>query len=248
MNDYSYMMFYATPRCNMSCPKCMRKVYSLGMENDATWVDFTKSMDRWVEQIKPKTLVFTGGEPTLWSFLKEAISVAKWYYHIPKVIVATNGIGRNAEDYGIADIVNVSNYGSTNRADMIRLKRQLGRRFRVIPSTQLTLPFPVHKDSLPARCNCVHVCSIGDEVYPCGGAVGRVPGLHNREDYIAEFLKMDIYNQEICKSCYSNINVRRYYEPGLTIELGIWDCGSWLFGLKSHCTKFRLLMKKILRR
>lgn len=236
---FSYMMFYTTPHCNMSCPKCMRKMFAPEMKSEVTWSEFINSMHRWRDLATPETLVFTGGEPTLWGLLKAAIMVAKYNYNIPKVVVATNGIDRDAADYGIADLVRVSNYGSINRMDMLRLKRQLGKRFQTINSTQLRLPFEVHQDSLPAKCNCAHICSVKDKVWPCGGAIGRVPGISNEEDYISQFLKMDIFNQEICKNCYANTNVRKFYEPGPTLELSIWNYGTAIFGLKSHCTKLR---------
>lgn len=247
---YAYAVIYTEFGCNLNCPKCMRKIAVKKNPPALTMDEYIRIMDRWTAQTDAKIVVFTGGEPTLWPHLRKAIWYAKYRYHIPTVAVATNGLDRNAEDFGDADIVRVSNYGSINRTDMLRLKHQLGRRFKITSSIQIPQPLPTYsaQAALPARCGCVHCCFVKDKVYPCGGALGFNDdiAMSVEDNFIEQFEKTlytKTFNQDVCRNCYANMKVRRHHEPGPTFELNLWNYGTWIFGLKHHFTSLRILRR-----
>ncbi|MHC4627892.1 MAG: radical SAM protein, partial [Planctomycetota bacterium] len=182
---YSQAIIHVTFKCNMSCPRCTQKVHR------SKYKDYMITRDQYLKILdlignRVKSLTLTGGEPTLWIDLKWAIEKAH-EEGIKKVSVITNGLRRNASDYGDADKVYVTNYGAINRIDFLRLRKQLGRRFCITNTCQFEWQLSSQGSTLPAICNCAHLFLAGDEVWPCQGAVYEKPGLPVEDDSIGLF-------------------------------------------------------------
>jgi len=212
--------------CTMDCPKCVQKPYKDKLEKGMmSWEEFLDVVYT-LERVKPKKVIISGGEPTIWPYLKEAIYLIKKVVG-SKVEVITNGLYRNGDIYGDADIVSVSNYGSINKMDILRLKKHLGKRFRMLNSCQVPLPFEQNgNNTLPAVCNCYNPSFVRGSVYRC-----PVAG-YNRLDsdivsaYNSEYLvknKSIIFNQEICRDCLANYKARKKYNSAVVLEVSGWN-------------------------
>lgn len=245
---YHNVLVYTTKICNLRCPRCFmddlakeRLAYSMTKEQ------FARIIDRLNEQgIKVKWMCLSGGEPTLWPHLVWAIDYAKKNGTVRSIIVGTNGIGRKAKDYGNADVVCISHYGAINRYDILRLRKQLGRkRTRIQYVVHLPFPFPKasEEDSLPGDCGCINLAFVGDKLYPCGMAAARETGagISVEEPFYEIFMGKNPNMQELCMSCLSNRKNKRLYMAGLTMEFGVWDSAICL--IKGFDTKGLWLRK-----
>lgn len=227
--SYRNVLIYVTKRCNLQCPRCFLSDLSKEIRNySMTKEQFKKIIQRLNEQgIDVEWMHFTGGEPTLWPHLKWAIRYAKDNCNIKNVRIVTNAVDRNAEDYGDADTVHISHYGALNRIDILRLKRQLGRkRCKVQYTVHLPWPFPKNSPNpLPASCGCVNLAFVGDKVYQCGLAAARETGnwVDIGESFYEIFLERNPHLQDLCKTCISNRKNKMLNMTGLTAEFGIWD-------------------------
>lgn len=213
-----------------------------------TWAQYTRILGRLQEQeIKLNYLHFTGGEPTLWTPLKNAIRMAKDMHIAKRIRVITNGVNRNAEDYGQADIVHISHYGAINRQDICRLKKQLGRKVKVQYTVHLPWPVPRNKNALPAQCGCVNLAFVQDRVYPCGMTAARnVAPISVEEPFYQIFLSSNPMMQELCEICLTNRNNKQHYMTGLTAEFGVWDSAiSHLWSFKTKGWLFRKLYRAL---
>ncbi len=193
-----------------------------------TKAQFARIIDRLNDQnIKVNWMCLSGGEPTLWPHLTWAIDYAKKNGTVQSILVGTNGIGRKAEDYGDADVVCITHYGAINRLDILRLRKQLGRkRTRIQYVVHLKWPFEIPVDNpLPADCGCVNLAFVGDRLYPCGMAAGREVGnsVSVEEPFYEIFMGRDPHTQELCKTCLSNRKNKKPNMAGLTFEFGVWD-------------------------
>jgi len=184
-------------------------------------------------------LQFTGGEPTLWPFLKQAIARAKALKIADHIRVSTNGVDRVAEDYAGSDSIVISHYGALNRHDILRLKRTFTGQTRIICVDHLPWPFPEgpDADSVPADCNCVLLTFLSDRVWPCGFAAARnAPGsVGVHDDFYHKFVASEPKSQPLCAQCLSNRNYRSKHLDGLTVEMGVWDSDFVrIWGIKSQ--------------
>jgi hypothetical protein len=226
---YHNVLIYTTKKCNLRCPRCF--LADLGKEKlsySMTKEQFVRIIERLNEQkIKVNWMCLSGGEPTLWPHLAWAIDYAKNNADVERIIVGTNGIGREAKDYGDADVVCITHYGAINRYDILRLRRQLGRkRTRIQYVVHLRLPLEKSvPNPLPADCGCVNLAFVGDKVYPCGMAAGREVGksISVEKPFYAVFTGQDPQMQELCKTCLSNRKNKKPNMAGLTMEFGVWD-------------------------
>lgn len=240
-NIYSEVIIHVTFKCNMHCPKCTQRHF----RNDymLTRSQYTNILKRTKQQTHIESITLTGGEPTLWKDLRWSIQEAK-LFGVKKVFVITNGIGRKALDYGCADKVFVSNYGAINRVDILRLKRGLGRRFRISNTCQLEWPLQGDKNNLPAICNCAHLFFAGDKVWPCQAAVYTQSGFSIYEDFVSLFTKQNPYLQPLCTNCISNLKARKNYQPGPTLELSLWNSRFMvLYSCTHKWVRLRLLLR-----
>lgn len=240
---YKNVLVYTTKVCNLRCPRCfMDDMPKELLAKSLTKEQFKRIIDRLNEQdIKVRWMCLSGGEPTLWPHLKWAIDYAKKNAVVKSIIVGTNGIGRNAEDYGDADVVCITHYGAINRYDILRLRRQLGRkrtRIQYVVHLPLTKGGLVHDEqSLPADCGCINLAFVGDKVYPCGMAAAKESdnGISVEEPFGNVFMNRDPSMQNLCKTCLSNRKNKKKIMPGLTFEFGVWD--SAICVLKGFNTK-----------
>jgi len=164
----------ATTRCNLSCPDCLARGHD---DRELDMVDMAAiSLYHRQRCIFPR-IAITGGEPTLWPHLTDAIDLFTSTGIAKSIKVISNGRGCNAWDYGNADVVQVSNYGCINQADIVRLKAQMGKRLRIANPTHVQ-PEAVET----VDCSSKHHTYYAGQVYPCAaawrqvGAVGRPIG------------------------------------------------------------------------
>jgi len=226
---YEDAIIYTNYTCNLSCPRCFlrgcsesQKHYELTLQE---YKNFLLGCQR--QNLKLNVIHFTGGEPTLWPYLRTAIAMTKKMQIARTIRVVSNGFNRNARDYGLADVVHVTHYGALNRLDILRLKRQLGRRLRVQWTVHLPWPYPEPPDqsALPASCGCICMALVGDRIYPCGFAAGQSQGqtLSVDENFYARLCNGEPQMQELCKRCLSNRKIKTRYMAGTTFEAGFWD-------------------------
>jgi hypothetical protein len=207
---------------------------------------FVRIIERLKEQkVNIEWMIFTGGEPTLWLHLSWAIRYAKKSGVVRNTRVATNAVGKEAKDYGDTDIVSISHYGAINRYDILRLRKQLGRK-RCKVQYIVHLPWPFLKTSpsaLPSDCGCVMFGFVGDKVYPCGFAAGQETNswVSVEEPFYEIFIGGQPSMQELCKTCLSNHKVRRLNMSSLTLEFGVWDSATCF--ILSFKSKFIWLRK-----
>ena len=227
MSQYWKATLYTTLRCTLSCPRCGQRGLAARKRPDLTW-DAYEAFVRGllVQDVPIKWLTFTGGEPTLWSPLKEAIVFAQNLGF--KTIVFSNGLGRTAADYGSTDRVQMTHYGSINGYDRLRLKRELGPRLKIFRSIQIDTPLPDGGDeSQPAICACPGLALFDGKVYPCpalalrGGPEAGFDLAPKTWFYAIE--KIDPRTTDTCRTCLANEKIRRPVSPPLTIEGGLWE-------------------------
>ncbi len=214
--------------CTFRCPLCSARPGS------KTWPNYQLSMDQYVrfldrvqeQGIAPLGLIdFVGGEPTLWPYLIEAVAMAKLRGSAKTVRVLSNGWNCSARNYGQADIVRITHYGATNRADLLRLRRELGKRLKVSWTVHIPcdiLPGPTDL-VLPAVCGCVRLNLLGDMIYPCNwSAIRGVDGVSVESDFYDILSRYDHRNRDICRSCVANQKNAVASIPPLTCEFGVW--------------------------
>jgi len=170
-----------TTRCNLHCPDCLAR--GRGRDNpEMDAVHMAAISIYYRSRCMFPRITITGGEPTLWPHLTDAIDLLNSTGIAKSIKVITNGRGRNAEDYGNADVVQVSNYGCINQADIVRLKSQMGKRVRIVNPTHVQ-PEAVET----VECSSKHHTYYAGRVYPCAaawrqmGAVGRPIGVEPGE-------------------------------------------------------------------
>ena len=245
---YRDALIYVTLACNLRCPRCF--LHDLTAQTRAymmTWEQYETILRRLREQsVHLRCLQLTGGEPTLWPHLKQAIARAKELGICDHVRVSTNAVDRNAGDYEGADSLCISHYGALNRHDILRLKRTFRGKTRVICVDHLPWPFPEGPDpsTLPADCNCVLLTFLGDRVWPCGMAAARGTdgSFEVKENFFYRFLSGNPKSQSLCAECLSNRNYRAKHLDGLTVEMGVWDSDCVrIWGIKSKLLWLRRL-------
>jgi sulfatase maturation enzyme AslB (radical SAM superfamily) len=217
---------FPTFQCTLACPECSAKEGKARKSPVMTMEDIEKFYWRLREQnVKLKHLRFSGGEPTLWPHLRYAIRRAKELDITNKVIVFSNGLNRTAADYGEADLVRVTHYGATNRRDILRLKKELGRRLRV--SWTVHIPYSCDTDvlgDLPAKCGSQSLCFAHGKVYPCCyTAVNGIGGFPLDDNFYALCCNSKANEQEVCRKCWANPSLFKQIATPLTAEWGIWE-------------------------
>ena len=226
---YHNVLIYVTKKCNLRCPRCFlsdlsKKIRSYSMTRE----QFIRIIQRLNEQgINVGWMHFTGGEPTLWPHLRWAIRYVKDNCNVKNIRVVTNAVDREVKDYGEADTVHISHYGALNRIDILRLRKQLGRkRCKIQYTVHLPWPYSINNpNALPANCGCVNLAFVGNKVYQCGLAAARETDdwVNVEEPFYKILLSKNPHIQNLCKICISNRKNKMLNMTGLTVELGIWD-------------------------
>ena len=228
IHGFSNAIVYVTLRCNLACPRCYLR-HLPGTKHDTCmlphqWQDILDSWER--QDIHIHDLAITGGEPTLWPHLAWAIARAKSTGRVDRIRVVTNGVDRTANDYGDADAVQISHYGGINRYDIMRLKRELGRRAIVRSVMHFPWPFDsVPEHNTPPDCGCISLAYRGPRVYPCAlqAAIGAGnAGYAVTDRYYWALMNGSPYTA-LCRTCLNNRkNVPRESE-GCFAEYSIID-------------------------
>jgi len=247
---YHNALVYVTKRCNLRCPRCFLSDLNAEQRHyEMTWIQYVRIIHRIKEQgLMLNVLHFTGGEPTLWPHLKEAIAYARQQRIARWIRVVTNGMDRTIEDYGQADIVHISHYGAINRQDILRLKQQGQWRVKVQYTVHLPWPFPDNPDALPSDCGCINMAFLGDRVYPCGLAAARET--ETFYDVESNFYDLLVANtpcyQTLCRTCLSNRKNKQHHMTGMTAEFGVWDSPiSYLWDFKTKGLWLRKLYRRL---
>ena len=80
MSQYWKATIYTTLRCTLNCPRCGQRNLPARQEPDLKWEDYEAFVrGLCVQNVPLKWLTFTGGEPTLWPHLCDAIDFAHQY-------------------------------------------------------------------------------------------------------------------------------------------------------------------------
>ena len=224
-SPYNRLLLRVTRRCNLCCPEC--KVKNFPPSPDMTW----KQLERFVTRSKElgrrySSVIFTGGEPTLWGPLADATRFVKAMGVTEHVRVLTNGMkrGLSIEDFGVADRIVFSDYGALNRHNYRILKKQDRRRVSKTRGVHLPLDIQEAENSLPAWCACVAVTISGDRVYPCTEAeLHNVNGCSVEDDFVAHLAKINPFQQELCRTCFTNLNNRADRSAPLVFEAFVWE-------------------------
>ena len=213
-----------TLRCTLSCPRCVnRNVVSSKPLDWDVFKAFVESAQ--LHGIRYSNLYFTGGEPTLWPCLKEAITLVKQSGMADRVIVRSNGVGRSYADYFDADVIHITDYGAINRLDIDRIRRTARCKVVISHPTHLDWPFPKDQSTLPAKCTCHNETLFENCIYPCvfmamarGGQKGVSP-LSNWRKAFESFT----FDQPECSYCLANDVLAEKYRLHTAIECFAWD-------------------------
>jgi len=216
MNAYIFPTF----ECTLNCPRCYQKGHR---GQSMSWDTFCR-VRQMLNKIEPKEIVFTGGEPTMWPFLVDAIEVV---YEIARVRVITNGFNCNIEDYGCADCIQVSDYGGINRMDIYRLKKQGGRKVKIQTPIHWTWDRSV-TSKLPGVCGCVGYSFAEQKVWPCAMAAALRTDNGLEIERAIEFRIIEAQSQNLCKSCLVNRKNRQAPKP--VFQFSIWEGKSYILG------------------
>jgi len=214
-----------THRCTLACPRCnvigaKHWVANLELKRFRDFLFAARDLGRYYDR-----MFFTGGEPTLWMPLREAIQSARDSGIVGKTIVVSNGWERNIWDYGSADRIYLSDYGAQNRLDLLRLKQQGGRRVVIGHPVHVDRPISSVPDTLPAQCNCFGDTLMDDRVYPCyeSGLARRSVSTGLNEDWVAIFKRDWSFTERTCMTCLANGKVMETLRTPLVAEFLVWS-------------------------
>lgn len=214
MNVY----FFPTFQCTLHCPRCYQRKLNPPMDYMMSWDEFKENMSS-LKKIVIEECVFTGGEPTLWPYLVKAVNRMKQI--AKKVRIVSNGFQCSIEDYGDADVIQVSDYGAVNRMDIYRLKKQDRKRVRIQESIHWDWDRSISSE-LPGICGCVGLSFVGKQSWPCAmAAAAKDEKSIGKEPPFAPY-------QDLCKTCLVNKKNRKAPKP--VFQFGFWEFRSWLIG------------------
>lgn len=247
---FNKVIIFPTMRCSLSCPSCLRRKSVIDThftDIDMTWDEFCNALESLKRQASHlRSITISGGEPTLWPYLKEAIAKIKKETSF-EVRVCSNAVKRTAEDYGDSDVVFITNYGAINRYYIWHIKKHFKGKVIIQNAIHIPYPFPGYTPSnkvLPANCTCLAGSIVRDRVYSCGIRSGFDSSPYKSLDsnWLQEFrdegesLLMD----KLCTTCLVNRNIRSDYTIPMTFEACLWDINSIMFSVKG---KFLFLRK-----
>jgi len=225
---------YPTWACNLNCPTCVQRLCPDRVQGSLSKQTFARFLDRLAYQNWPlKTLDFNGGEPTLWPYLCWAARASKERGLVDRVTCISNGVKQPSDAYDGIDSVRVTHYGAINRQDILRLRKQLGRRFHVSWVVHRNVMFDGPKVSpargWPAICVAVglHLGPDG-KVYGCSNACLEARGGVDLDEPFIDILRgRDIRRQDRCLNCPANQRIfhGQYGAAdvlGLVFEAGFW--------------------------
>ena len=217
----------------MQCPRCYQRHLRPPMDYSMPMTTCRRIFERLREEdYRADECVFTGGEPTCWPHLVDALELCRNYQPKSKIRVVTNGVGRTIADYGCADVIQVSDYGAINRIDQYHLKKQGRSRVRIQAAVHWYWNM-TEKSDLPGNCGCTGLSFVGNKVWSCAmAAAAQTPDCTSIED---DFIGAcgsphEAQYQELCRSCLVNRKNRKAPKP--VVQLSLWEGRSWLFQLR----------------
>jgi hypothetical protein len=231
-----HLEIMVTGKCDRNCQHCSQAEYNKDYACYQTPLELVdKVCLRALENgAKYEWLQFSGGEPLMWDNLEEACVLAKDSGAFQKVRVFTNGFKSSrlysALDKGLIDCAYIDTYNGNPKAVKVLGEMYSGKSF-LDPTVHKPLPENPIPDSLPARCNCDHLCVIENNVYPCGNFYNHVTRLGRDfedykfcsldEDWIEFYRKVDRFNMDICSYCLANGKVWEKVNVSMEVNDGI---------------------------
>jgi len=255
---FSKVLIFPTFRCSMTCPSCLRRPCLRDSEyitKDMSFSEFLVALESIKKQTEPiRSITFSGGEVTMWPFLKRAIHTIKQYTDF-RVRVCTNAVKRTSHDYGEADEIIITNYGAINRYYIYHLKKTFPGKVTILNAVHIPYPFPDYEptdDVLPANCTCLASTIVRDRVYACGMKSGFADSAYKSLDsqWLKEFKeeKDNIIRDNLCKTCLVNRNIRSAYQIPVTVELCAWEIGSIMHSFKSTLPRLRAIYRSLIKK
>ena len=230
-NPQRTLALLVTGECNLDCSHCSQGAFRRDKLDAMTIPQFKRVVDRCAEiGAQYRWFEFSGGEPTLWPGLLEAVRIIRSTKVAEKIRLFSNA-HCYMELTSFAALVDQvytteANSGPTRCAEM---KAQLGKK-AVIDGLSKFKPLPTSpvEGTLPAQCNCDRLCVIGDKVWSCSNAythlrrMGENPLAHAdlwcsvEDDWIEHFRFVKRFDQPMCSICLANKLVwpRAPYEDG----------------------------------
>lgn len=246
--NYNRASIITTFACNLGCPECSTR------EGNAfactSLEDVTTFYRRLREQnVRIGGLRFTGGEPTLWEPLTEAIELARANKVAKMISVFSNGISSDSESYGNPDILRITNYGAINAWNIRQLKKHLKCKVRVSRTIHFprTIPHDV-EGTLPAYCGCMGLFLVGRQVYPCAKrAVLRDGGFDLEDAFYSQCINAEANTAPLCRKCLSNPSIlKRFEDAGTTFEFCVWGSPfDWMLTIPAGWSAVRRMLSRL---
>lgn len=244
LSPYRDAGVYVTWKCNLHCPYCGVKDRRA---SDPTYEMTRSQFERIVVRLQSlnwplRRLTFSGGEPSLWEPLPWAIDLV--HRVADRVVVLTNGIQAQPEQFAGADEIWIANYGETNWHDLCRLRKELRRKMkvRVMNSQQIPLQY-VQGGPIPARCYLRGLYFIGGYVYPC-----QMGDVHTsiEDDFLERFAGIDPRAQARCSSCLGNSAIKARHGAPTAIEIGLRNSNfDWWLSLGSSLRWLKPMLARL---
>lgn len=210
--------------CDNTCPSCahasMRKNingYNLQLDTLERFIAVTEKSNYNIS-----TVVIDGdGEPLLWKYLNEGISILRKSKSIGNIVITTNGnklSKLSSESWESLNTLEVSlypNFKNRNLLDLYRIKYPLKIEVNTIDFFQE--PKHLYPLRIPCECVCSGPMLYGDRIYKyCGPNIYDSIRYSNldieevtmsiKENYLEEIDFSNIGNLEHCKYCIANNN------------------------------------------
>ena len=218
-NPNRHIEILVTGACDRKCKHCSQAAYNedyKGYQTSLALVDKVcrRALDNGA---KYEWLQFSGGEPLMWDSLEEACRMAKESGAFQKARVFTNGFKAErlykALDEGLIDWAHIDTYNGNPKAVKTLREKYPDKSF-LDGTVHKPLPIETVGGTLPARCNCDHLCVVENNVYPCGNFYTHVKRLGKDfedykfcsldDDWIEFYRKVDRFDMDICGYCLAN--------------------------------------------
>lgn len=220
---------FVTGRCNMNCAHCSQKEFRAD-HGDMELATVEKICDAVKSSGCEMVFGVTGGEPTLWPHLYDAMKLAKASGCFSQSWLYSNGTDCGQIDILITDgLLTRYNTNAANcRAECHELKKKFPQNVNISTGGHFPLVKKAQWNAIPAECNCPGVAVIGDRVWPCANFYSIIKRHHfdyeqykkewSRsvdEDWISFFAENETkkYNSRICMFCEANRKCQREIAP-----------------------------------
>jgi len=222
-----------TTRCQLKCKNCYAVPW---MKKHPRWDWSIESVERLIDATVYsgyhfRIVTISGGEPLLWENLIPALEMLRSSQIADKVRIFTNSVAVNESNIDwfekiveLSESIKISKYiGNEKSIDLIKKYFVSNDKILISDRTQHNIQSLVPiDDTVPAHCLCNYPAVFGDVIYSCGGAkllsycngikldrlMNRKIGKHYMRYFTSPALVSIKLNQEACKYCMANVNVR----------------------------------------